>query len=118
MYTYPQSQSWSRIGIRDSPFSVTLRWVWNHPEVTVVLSGMNEETHIQENLTVAGQAYPDSLTEAELQLVKRVELQLVKRVETKYRELMKVGCTGCRYCMPCPSGLKIPLCFDVKNKID
>ncbi len=84
-----------------------LRWVWNRPEVTVVLSGMNEEAHIEENLRAAGQACPDSLTEAELQLIKKVEL--------KYRELMKAGCTGCRYCMPCPQGVNIPLCFEVYN---
>ncbi len=86
-----------------------LRWIWNHPEVTVVLSGMNEETQIEENLRVAGEAYPSSLTKA--------ELQLVKRVEKKYRELMKVGCTGCQYCMPCPSGVNIPLCFEHYNNL-
>ena len=86
-----------------------LRWVWHHPEVTVVLSGMNKETHIEENITMADKAYPNSLTEAELQLVKKVEL--------KYRKLMKVGCTGCRYCMPCPEGVNIPLCFETYNNL-
>jgi len=86
-----------------------LRWIWNHPGVTVVLSGMNEETHIRENLRVADDAFPDSLTDA--------ELRLVKRVEKKYRELMKVGCTGCQYCMPCPSGVNIPLCFEHYNNL-
>jgi predicted aldo/keto reductase-like oxidoreductase len=86
-----------------------LRWIWNHPEVTVVLSGMNEEIHIEENLRIAAEAYPNSLTEA--------ELQLVKRVTSKYRELMKVGCTGCRYCMPCPAGVNIPLCFEEYNNL-
>lgn len=86
-----------------------LRWIWNHPGVTVVLSGMNEETHIRENLRVADEAFPDSLTDA--------ELRLVKRVEKKYRELMKVGCTGCQYCMPCPSGVNIPLCFEHYNNL-
>lgn len=86
-----------------------LRWVWNHPEVTVVLSGMNDEKHIEENLWVADRAYPNSLTEA--------ELQLVKRAERKYRELMKAGCTGCRYCMPCPEGVNIPVCFELYNNL-
>ncbi len=86
-----------------------LRWVWNHPEVTVVLSGMNEEAHIEENLKIAGEGYPNSLAES--------ELQLVSRVEQKYRELMKAGCTGCRYCMPCPEGVDIPACFDVYNSL-
>ena len=100
---------WDEVSTKRTAAEWALRWVWNHPEVTVVLSGMNEETHIQENLRVADQAYPNSLTEA--------ELHLVKRVENKYRELMKVGCTGCRYCMPCPSGVNIPLCFEEYNNL-
>ncbi len=86
-----------------------LRWIWNRPEVTVVLSGMNEEAHIRENLRIADGASPNSLTDA--------ELDLVRRVERKYRELMKVGCTGCRYCMPCPAGVNIPLCFEEYNNL-
>lgn len=70
---------------------------------------MNEETHILENLRIANQAYPNSLTKA--------ELQLVQKVEKKYCELMKVGCTGCGYCMPCPSGVNIPLCFEEYNNL-
>lgn len=100
---------WDEAPITRTPAEWALRWIWNHPEVTVVLSGMNEETHIRENLWIADQAYSNSLTET--------ELQLVKRVESKYRELMKVGCTGCRYCMPCPSGVNIPLCFEEYNTL-
>ncbi|MFA6332379.1 MAG: aldo/keto reductase [Methanoregula sp.] len=100
---------WDEAKTKRSPAEWALRWVWNHPEVTVVLSGMNDESHIQENLKIADQAYSNSLTEA--------ELQLVKKVEKKYRELMKVGCTGCQYCMPCPSGVNIPLCFEHYNNL-
>ena len=99
---------WDRAETQRSPVEWALRWVWNHPEVTVVLSGMNEEAHIQENLDVAQAAYPHSLTQA--------ELRLVDRVEAAYRELTKAGCTGCRYCMPCPSGVDIPLCFELYNR--
>ncbi len=100
---------WDEALVKRTAPEWALRWIWNHPEVTVVLSGMNDETHIQENLTVADQAYPNSLKDA--------ELDLVKRVEAKYRELMKVGCTGCRYCMPCPSDVNIPLCFEEYNNL-
>ncbi|HTY53358.1 MAG TPA: aldo/keto reductase [Methanomicrobiales archaeon] len=100
---------WDEAPTKRTPAEWALRWVWNHPEVTVVLSGMNDEMHIRENLRVAGEAYPNSLTKA--------ELQLVQRVEKKYRELMKVACTGCRYCMPCPSGVNIPLCFEEYNNL-
>ena len=79
---------WDEALVKRTPAEWALRWIWNHPEVTVVLSGMNDEEHIRENLRTAGEAYPNSLTNE--------ELELVKRVEKKYRELMKVACTGCQ----------------------
>ncbi len=100
---------WNEAKEKRTPSEWALRWVWNHPEVTVVLSGMNEETHIAENLAIADKAYPNSLTDA--------ELSLVKRVAQKYRELVKVGCTGCGYCMPCPAGVDIPACFEAYNEL-
>lgn len=100
---------WNEAPVERTPAEWALRWVWNHPEVTVVLSGMNDEENIRENLRIAGEAYPDSLTEE--------ELGLVKRVEEKYREMMRVGCTGCQYCMPCPEGVNIPLCFEHYNNL-
>jgi predicted aldo/keto reductase-like oxidoreductase len=84
-----------------------LRWVWNHPEVTVVLSGMNDEKHIAENLKTCEDALPDSMTPA--------ELATIEAVAASYRRLVKVGCTGCAYCMPCPSGVNIPMCFAQYN---
>ena len=100
---------WDEAPEKRTPAEWAFRWIWNHPEVTVVLSGMNDEANIRENLAVADQAYPNSLTEG--------ELNLVKRVEKKYRELMKVACTGCQYCMPCHSGINIPLCFEHYNNL-
>ena len=100
---------WNEAKTRRTPAQWVLRWVWNHPEVTVVLSGMNDETHIRENLEIAGTARAGGLT-AE-------ELQLVERAGEVYRRLMKVGCTGCGYCMPCPSGVMIPVCFEEYNKL-
>ncbi len=98
---------WDKAPTKRTPAEWALRWIWNHPEVTVILSGMNEEDHVEENLTVADQASPNSLTDE--------ELQLVQQAEKKYHELMKVGCTGCRYCLPCPAGVNIPLCFEIYN---
>ncbi|WP_340817727.1 aldo/keto reductase [Methanolobus sp. WCC4] len=100
---------WDEASTKRTPAEWALRWIWDHPEVTVVLSGMNDEAHIEENLRIAGEAHPNSLTEA--------EIQLVNRVADKYRELMKVGCTGCQYCMPCPVGVNIPLCFEEYNNM-
>jgi predicted aldo/keto reductase-like oxidoreductase len=103
------AEMWDEAQEKRTPSEWALRWVWNHPEVTVALSGMNEETHIEENLAIADKAYPNSLTEA--------ELQLVKKVAQKYRELMKTDCTGCGYCMPCPAGVEIPICFESYNNL-
>jgi predicted aldo/keto reductase-like oxidoreductase len=94
---------WDTAPVKRTPAAWALRWVWNHPEVTVVLSGMNDETHIEENIRTAETGLPDSLT-AE-------ELSTVTSARDEYRRLMKVGCTGCGYCMPCPAGVDIPGCF-------
>ncbi len=100
---------WSRAAVKQPPARWALRWVWNHPEVTVVLSGMNEEAHIEENLAAAEQGLADSLTED--------ELALVAEAARIYKTLMKVGCTGCGYCLPCPSDVGIPRCFEVYNQM-
>ncbi|AKB85255.1 aldo/keto reductase [Methanococcoides methylutens] len=100
---------WNEGSTKRTAAEWALRWVWNHPEVTVVLSGMNEEAHVEENLRIADEANSDSLTEN--------ELKLIERVENKYRELMKAGCTGCSYCMPCPVGVDIPACFEMYNNL-
>jgi len=100
---------WDEAETKRTPVEWALRWVWNRPEVTVVLSGMNEEAHIEENLKIAGQAHPHSLTSE--------ELQLVSRAEKTYRQLMKAGCTGCRYCVPCPASVAIPVCFELYNNV-
>ena len=85
-----------------------LRWVWNHPEVTVVLSGMNDEKQVQENIKTAETALPNSLGQE--------DLSVINRVASSYRRLMKVPCTGCAYCMPCPNGVNIPANFNLYNQ--
>jgi predicted aldo/keto reductase-like oxidoreductase len=100
---------WDEAEVKRTPAEWALRWVWNHPEVTLILSGMNDDEHIEENIRIAGEAHPNSLTDK--------ELELVSRAGEKYRELMKVGCTGCGYCMPCPEGVNIPFCFEAYNSL-
>ena len=95
--------------VRRTPAEWALRWIWDHPGVTIVLSGMNDETHIEENLRIAGEAHPNSLTAD--------ELQVVGRAAQAYRGSMKIGCTGCQYCMPCPAGVDIQGCFDQYNQV-
>jgi predicted aldo/keto reductase-like oxidoreductase len=98
---------WNEAKTRRTPAEWALRWVWNRPEVTVVLSGMNREEQIRENLDIANTARAGAMTDA--------ERKLVARAGETYRKLMKVGCTGCGYCMPCPSNVAIPLCFEEYN---
>ncbi len=104
----PQVQAmWDTADTKRTPVEWALRWVWNAPEVTVVLSGINLDEHIEQNLAIAAEAEAESMT--------KNELTLVGRVADKYRELMPVGCTGCQYCMPCPAGVNIPGCFEHYN---
>jgi predicted aldo/keto reductase-like oxidoreductase len=98
---------WDEAKVKRSAAEWALRWIWNRPEVQVNLSGMNDEAHIDENLRVAGEALPNSLTPE--------ELALVDRAAEAYRSIMKADCTGCQYCMPCPSGVNIPGCFGSYN---
>lgn len=98
---------WAKAEFLRTPVAWALLWIWNSPEVTVILSGMNEESHIDENLALAGQARPGVLNSSELELVAEAGMT--------YRRLMKVGCTGCGYCMPCPVDVNIPICFEVFN---
>ena len=83
-----------------TPAELGLRWLWNQPEVSCVLSGMNSEDMVNENIRVASEAEPGHLTEEDLKIVEQIR-QII-------REREKVGCTGCRYCMPCPKGVDIP----------
>lgn len=98
---------WDTAETKRTPVDWALRWLWNQPAVTVVLSGMNEEAHIEENTRIAGEANPNTLSPK--------ELVLYDKVKKEYSRLMKVGCTGCGYCMPCPAGVNIPTCFGYYN---
>lgn len=100
---------WDESESRRSPVAWALLWLWNRPEVTVILSGMNDEAHIDENLSIAAQGRPGVLS--------KKDLALVDRAAQTYRELMKVGCTGCGYCTPCPSDVSIPICFELYNTL-
>ena len=90
-----------------TPAELGLRWLWNQPEVTCVLSGMNSEEMVNENIRIASDAEPGHLTEEDMEIVARIR-QIIRQRE-------KVGCTGCRYCMPCPKGVDIPGNFHYYN---
>ncbi|TCL61931.1 hypothetical protein EDC14_103033 [Hydrogenispora ethanolica] len=96
-----------RTGSGRTPAEWGLRWVWNSPEVSVVLSGMTTMEQVVENVKAAGEVLPDSLSQEELAAIERV-----KRI---FNERVKVQCTACGYCMPCPVGINIPGCFSFYN---
>lgn len=84
-----------------------LRWVWDHPEVSVVLSGMTAPEQLAQNLASADRGHPNGLSEA--------ERRFADRVWKFFAERMKVPCTACAYCKPCPQGVDIPQCFTNLN---
>ena len=90
-----------------TPAELGLRWLWNQPEVTCVLSGMNSEEMVSENIRIASEAEPGHLTGEDMEIVAQIR-QIIRQRE-------KVGCTGCRYCMPCPKGVDIPGNFHYYN---
>jgi predicted aldo/keto reductase-like oxidoreductase len=90
-----------------TPVEWALRWLWNQPEVTVVLSGMNEMVQLEENILTAESASANMLSQA--------ELETYKEVRKIFNESNKIPCTGCHYCTPCPFGVDIPSCFTAYN---
>jgi predicted aldo/keto reductase-like oxidoreductase len=88
------------------PQELALRWVWNHPEVTLALSGMSTMAQVKENIAFADRSQPHNLTAD--------EVKLVAQIRDAYLALTPVTCDGCQVCMPCPDGVKldIPRVFD------
>ncbi len=91
-----------------TPAEWGLRWLWNQPEITVVLSGMNSLDMVLENCRIASEVQANELTEADFQVYADVIAEINRKI--------KVGCTGCAYCMPCPRGVDIPGCFRAYNE--
>ena len=92
-----------------TPTEWSFRWLWNQPEVTCVLSGMNSLDMVRENTKTASDARVGDFGEKEEELIQNV----VRVIQEK----MKVGCTGCGYCMPCPKKVDIPGTFSAYNKV-
>ena len=94
--------------VKRTPAEWGLRWLWNQEEVTVVLSGMNSDAMVRENIRIASEVRVGEQGEAEAALYKEV----VKAIQ----ENVKVGCTACGYCQPCPKGVDIPGTFAAYNR--
>ena len=93
--------------VKRSPVEWAFRWLCNRPEVSVVLSGCNEAEQIEENLRIFDTVGTGIMSAEELRLIDDVRAAYISRT--------KIGCTGCRYCMPCPNGVDIPGIFSVWN---
>lgn len=93
--------------IKRSAAEWAFRWLYSQPEVTCVLSGMNSEEMVLENLRIADETKAGDFTEEDFALIEAVKKEIQKTV--------KVGCTGCGYCMPCPQGIDIPETFRCYN---
>lgn len=94
--------------VKHTPAQWALRWLWNQPEVTCVLSGMNSKKMVQDNIKTASTVSVGEIGTKEEAMLQKV----VQAINAK----MKVGCTGCAYCMPCPKNVDIPGTFSAYNR--
>ncbi len=101
------NEIWSGATPKRTPVDWALRWIWNHKEVTLLLSGMGTHEQIDQNVRTASESEAEALTQEELGLFDEVKAILKSKT--------KVDCTACGYCLPCPSGVDIPTCFAQYN---
>ncbi len=99
---------WDKATIKRTPAEWALQWVWNHPEVSVALSGMSTFEQVKENVESANISGANMLTGK--------ELSIISQVRRRYKRLGFIGCTGCRYCMSCPEGVNVPERFSFYNE--
>ena len=94
-------------GIDHSPVDWALQYLWDRPEVSCVISGMGDIKMINENCVSAERSGIGSLSQN--------ELKVIDQLVDIYRKSILVPCTDCKYCMPCPFGVNIPLHFATLN---
>ena len=104
----PQVQAlWDSAPVQRTSAEWALQWLWNQPEISVVLSGMSTMEQVVENVESAGKSGVGSMSAD--------ELAVVDRVRETYEALCAIPCTACEYCLPCPSGVNIPEIFEIYN---
>ena len=103
------NELWDTSEIKRTPAEWALRWVLNHKEVSILLSGMSTIEQVKENINTASNAKPKHLS--------KKELEIIDKVTNIYQEKVKVGCTGCEYCLPCPKNISIPNIFEIYNEL-
>jgi uncharacterized protein len=106
----PQVQQiWDSAPVQRTPADWALQWLWNQPEVSVVLSGMSTMEQVVENVQSAGRSGVGTLSAD--------EVALVERVREEYQALCAIPCTRCQYCLPCPNNVAIPDVFEIYNDL-
>jgi predicted aldo/keto reductase-like oxidoreductase len=103
----PVWEIWNNNHHRYRPADVALRWLWDKPEVSMVLSGMGSLAQVKQNI--------DSACRSGVGWLDEHEATLVARVQQEYAKLSPIPCTKCGYCMPCPNGVNIPVNFELYN---
>ena len=98
---------WDRAETKRTPVEWAFRWLTRFPEIAVILSGVSTMEQLQDNLRIFGEITDDMTQE---------ELDLVAKVRAAYNSRIRVGCTGCEYCMPCPNRVAIPEIFRLTNE--
>jgi len=98
---------WDKAPAKRTPVEWALRFVWDDPGVSLLLSGMSDMQQVIDNIEFAERAEAGPLTEE--------ELALIGQVREAYKSRTAVGCTECRYCMPCPENIDIPGVFSTVN---
>jgi len=103
----PVAELWQSAAVHRTPADWALQWIWNHPQVSVVLSGMSSMQHVRENIAYADRSGAFLLSED--------ELNLVDKIRAEYRRLVPIPCTNCKYCLPCPNSVEIAAIFEHYN---
>ena len=104
----PIARLFQQYGSQYTPAEWSLQWIWNHPEVSIILSGMNAVEQLDENCAAADRAAVGLLDNNDLAFIDRVRSEFSKRIV--------IPCTKCRYCMPCLSGVDIPWNLEQYNE--
>jgi len=99
---------WENAPVSRDPVEWALSWLWNQSDISVVLSGMSTPEQLESNLHYADVAQSGMLSIG--------ELSLIEKARDTYSEAIKVQCTSCRYCMPCPEGVEINTLFEALNE--
>ncbi len=98
---------WDQAPVKRSPAEWAFRWLADFPQISVILSGVSTMEQLKDNIRI--------FSEETLTLTPE-EKELIKQVQNLYQKKIQVGCTGCNYCMPCPSGVSIPDIFRLYNQ--